>query len=48
MAKRVFHLRGVDRHGKAIFKKRVRREQLINVIALTILYFNTLAKCFSF
>lgn len=33
IAKRVFQLHGVDCYGKAVFKKRVGREQLINVIA---------------
>lgn len=33
IAKRVFQLHGVDRYGKAVFKKRVGREQLISVIA---------------
>lgn len=33
IAKRVFQLHGVDCYGKTVFKKRVGREQLINVIA---------------
>lgn len=33
LAKRVFQLHGVDSKGKAIFKKRVSRSQLLSIIA---------------
>lgn len=34
LAKDVFQLHGVDRHGKTVFKRRLKRDQWLSVLLL--------------